>query len=94
MDQQHATVFERIVNYVWQWIRDPFGRKRLTQKHSEVLGEMRELKAAVQTTTTKYELSGPSSVRDSRHVRRLKRTKRVDPIQRTVLGNQQEGSAP
>lgn len=91
MNQQHTTVLERMKNHVWQWIRDPFGRKKITRKHNQVLGEMRELKAAVQTTTSRYETNDPSAMRDSRYARRLKRVKNASPVERAVLGNQQEG---
>lgn len=76
MNRQHATVLERIKNYVWQWIRDPFGRRRITQKHSQVLGEMRELKAAVQVTTNRYDKNTMFPIGDMVGSRNLRRKRK------------------
>lgn len=37
------------------WIRDPFGRKRLVQRHTEVISEIRTMKKLVHQTNRKYD---------------------------------------
>lgn len=77
MNQQNPTVVERWKDKFVAWIHDPFGRKQIMNRHREVLGEMREVKTLVKTTTTKYETQKSFPIGDmvgSRNLRRKRKT--------------------
>lgn len=78
MNLPHTSAFERITSRLAQWVRDPFGRKRITSRHNEVLIEMREVKTLVESTTKKYENQTSFPIGDMVGSRNLRRKRKKD----------------